>query len=242
MRQIICQIGPFTIYSYGLMFAIAVLVCAFFLSKDAAQKGISRETVFDLVFWVVLSGLIGARLFFVILNWKYFLQYPGEIINVQNGGLAFQGSLVFGTIAGLIYVKKNKLSLVTVIDLCAPYAALGQSIGRIGCFLNGCCFGKSVPWGIYFPVLKYRAYPTQLFDAIGLFVIFLFLKRMQKKSLLPGQIFVLYLVLASLLRFIVEFFRADHYHLFAGLSVYQWVCLGLIILAFYVNARLKSRA
>ncbi|OGX32122.1 MAG: prolipoprotein diacylglyceryl transferase, partial [Omnitrophica WOR_2 bacterium RIFCSPHIGHO2_01_FULL_48_9] len=168
MFPIILKIGPVTIYSYGLMMAVAVMVCVFLLSRDARSLGISSEKIFDFVFWVVLSGIAGARLFFILLNLDYFVRDPLEIVMLQKGGLAWQGSLIAGTVAALVYIRKQKLPLAPFLDIIAPYVALGQAIGRLGCFLNGCCYGKPLAWGIYFPVHQASLHPTQLYDALGL--------------------------------------------------------------------------
>jgi phosphatidylglycerol:prolipoprotein diacylglycerol transferase len=164
------------------------------------------------------------------------------MIMLQHGGLAWQGGLIGGTLAALFFIRKHRLPLAKTADLAAPYLALGQSIGRIGCFLNGCCYGKEVAWGVYFPALHYHAHPTQIYDTVGLFVIFLILKQMQQKNLLSGQVFVLYLLLAPLLRFVIEFFRADHTWSLFGLSIYQYVCLFFIIIAGILYANIKSRS
>ena len=240
MLPIICKIGPLTIHSYGLMLAISVLVCTFLLTKDARPYGITSEVVFDLVFWVVLAGIIGARIFYIFLNLNFFLQYPLEMMMVQNGGLAWQGGLILGSMVGVWYTKKNKLSLKNTLDLVAPYIALGESIGRIGCFLNGCCFGKEVSWGIYFPVHHARLHPTQLYTMAGLLSIFFILKKYQKISKIKGDVFVLYLFLASILRFLIEFVRADHYVTFLGLSIYQFFCIGFIITSIFLHKKLKG--
>jgi phosphatidylglycerol---prolipoprotein diacylglyceryl transferase len=242
MFPVICRLGPVSIYSYGLMLAIAVVVCAFLLNRDAKRAGIPSDIIFDLIFWVVLSGILGARVFFILLNFHYFVQDPLEIVMINKGGLAWQGGLVFAIAAGLWFFKKKALSLPKMLDLVAPYIALGQAIGRIGCFLNGCCYGKAVAWGIYFPVHNAHLHPTQLYSTVGLLVIFFILKRYQKVSPIPGLVFVAYLFLASLLRFGIEFWRADHYATFMGLSIYQFVCLGIMIAAFYAYSRIKSRA
>lgn len=221
-----------TIYSYGMMVAIAVAVCTSLLVRDARRRDIRADVILDLVFWTVIGGIAGARLFYVVLNYPFFAGHPDEIIMIQKGGLAWQGGLVLGTAAGVLFIRKRKLFLPGMLDLLAPYLALGQSIGRIGCFLNGCCFGKEVAWGVYFPVHGAYLHPTQLYLAGGLFIIFLILKRYQKFSQIPGLVFASYLILASSLRFGVEFFRADHQALFLGLSIYQFVCFGVLMFAF----------
>ncbi|MFA5058997.1 MAG: prolipoprotein diacylglyceryl transferase family protein, partial [Candidatus Omnitrophota bacterium] len=117
MHPIICQIGPLTIYSYGLMLAIAIIVCAFLLQKDARRVGISAEVIADLVFWSVLSGIIGSRIFFILLNLQFFAENPKEVIMLQNGGLAWQGGLILGTAATLFFIKLKSLNPAKIADL-----------------------------------------------------------------------------------------------------------------------------
>lgn len=225
MFPVICRIGPVSIYSYGLMLAVAVIVCSLLLSRDAKNFGIHADTVFDLVFWVVVSGLLGARVFFILLNLDFFINNPGEIIMIQNGGLAWQGGLIAGVGVGFGYIRKKNLPLWITLDLAAPYLALGQALGRVGCFLNGCCYGRTVAWGLYFPVHDAHLHPTQLYATAGLLFVFFVLKGFQKFSIsagyAAGRVFALYLILASLQRFINEFFRADHTIIFSGLSIFQ---------------------
>lgn len=189
MYPTIGHIGPVTIYSFGLMLAIAVMVCSFLLSRDASKVGISQETIFDLVFWVILGGIVGARIFFILLNIPDFSTDPKQIIMIPNGGLAWQGGLVLGCLAGILYVRKKKLSLSMILDLAAPYLALGQAIGRIGCFLNGCCYGRPVAWGIYFPVHSNHLHPTQIYDVVMLLGVFFVLKYLQKVFSSPRRNF-----------------------------------------------------
>ena len=241
MFPIICQFGPVTVYSYGFMLAVAAVVCTFLASRDAKKIGIPPGVIPDFTFGTVVAGILGARLFYILLNFRFFMDHPLEIVMIQNGGLAWHGGLIAATLAGLRFIHRKKLHLPTMFDLVAPYAALGESIGRVGCFLNGCCFGREAAWGIYFPVHDARLHPTQLYAMAGLFILFFILRHYRKIGKIPGDVFVLYLFGASLLRFTIEFFRADHYVLVLGLSVYQWVCVGLIAVAVYVHLRLKSR-
>ena len=144
---------------------------------------------------------------------------------IQRGGLAWQGGLIAGVICALMFIKIKKLPLLSTLDLAAPYIALGQAIGRVGCFLNGCCQGLPTAHGIYFPVHGERLHPTQLYCAVGLLIIFFILRfnRCHFKS--PGQLFAMYLMMASILRFFIEFVRGDHDHTFFNLSIYQWMTI-----------------
>lgn len=196
----------------------------------------------DLVFWVVVGGIVGARVFYIFLNKEFFLEHPTEIIMLHHGGLAFQGSLIAGLITGLVFIRRRGLPLGRTLDLVSPYIALGHAIGRIGCFLNGCCYGKPWIYGIYFPVHEERLHPTQLYESLGLLLLFLFLKNLQSRNQVPGRVFIWYLLLASALRFGVEFFRADHLELFWGLSIFQMVSLGVFAAGLYAKYHLESHS
>jgi len=221
------------------MLAIAVFVCSYLLKKDAARRNINADIIYDLVFWTVLSGIIGARIFYILLNLEVFLDDPIEIIMIQHGGLAYQGGFIFGLMATVIFLKKNKLAFLPMADLVAPYIALGHAIGRIGCFLNGCCYGRPVSWGIYVPGLHAHLHPTQLYEAVSLFIIFFILKGFRRMTLPAGQVFALYLVLAALERFVVENFRGDHDVLYWGFSIYQLVSLGIMAAGLALHVAIK---
>ena len=223
------------------MLVAAVFVCTFLLQRQARQKNLDSNIFFDLVFWIAVNGIIGSRIFFILLNGQYFLDNPSEMIMLQKCGLAWQGGLLFGVLTGIFLIKKKKLDVWKTLDILAPYAALGQAIGRIGCFLNGCCYGKEVSWGIYFPVHHARLHPTQLYDSLGLLVIFFLLKKFDAYKRGSGEVFILYLLLASFDRFVVEFFRADHTALFLSLSIFQLVSLFIIAGASYAYLFLRSR-
>ncbi|MBM3251395.1 MAG: prolipoprotein diacylglyceryl transferase, partial [Candidatus Omnitrophica bacterium] len=120
MHQIICQIGPFTVYSYGLMMALAFLVCVFLARRHARRENINPDKIYDLSFLIFISGIIGGRLLYIILNLSYFLENPSEIIMLHHGGLAWFGALIFATFAGIIFFKRNKLPVLKTMDFFAP--------------------------------------------------------------------------------------------------------------------------
>jgi len=242
MHPIIGHIGPLTIYSFGLMLAIAVVVCSFLLSRDAKKFGISQDVIFDFAFWVILAGIVGSRIFFILLNLPDFIANPKQVIMISNGGLAWQGGLILGGLTGLFYIRKKSLSLRLMADLSAPYLALGQAIGRLGCFLNGCCYGREVSWGIYFPIYDAHLHPTQLYEAGYLLMVFFILKNLQRTAIIRGEIFSMYLMFAATGRFINEFFRADHVNTAVGLSVFQIVSIGVFVIGFYMWLRLRRPA
>jgi len=123
--------------------------------------------------------------------------------------------------AGVFYLKRKKLPILRVIDLTVPFVALGQSIGRVGCLLNGCCYGKAAAVGLYFPVHQFILIPVQIYSSILLLVIFVILRFLQERPHREGQILCAYLLLYSVKRFFIEFWRADNPVIFLGLTLFQ---------------------
>lgn len=240
MHPILFQIGPITIYSYGVLLAIAVVVCSLLLSLDAKRIGVSQDTVFDFMFWLVTGGIIGARIFYIMISWDFYSSNLSQIIMLNQGGLAWQGGFLGGVVAGIWFIRIKKLNLRQWMDLAAPYIALGQAIGRLGCFFNGCCYGKPWAFGIYFPVHQAKLYPTQLFEAGSLLLIFFLLRYYQKSSPRPGLVFVGYLWLAAIERFIVEFYRADQGTWVWGLSLFQYIAVAVFISGIIIFARFRK--
>jgi len=240
MHPLIAHIGHFPVYSYGFLLAVAILTSSYLLARDAARIGIARDVIYDLVFWVVISGICGARLFYVGLNLEFFMAQPLEILMLQKGGLAWQGSFAGGLAGTIIFTRKHGLALWPLLDTAAPYIALGHAIGRIGCLLNGCCYGKAAAWGLYFPVWEERLIPTQLFMSLAQLFIFFLLRLFQRREGFQGRVFVLYLLFSSIERFGIEFFRADH-ELYFGLSIFQYVCVSIFFIALAIYARLKNK-
>lgn len=161
------------------------------LDGTAGQKGgKSPEFVFDSVLIGVLSGIIEARLFFVFLyDPGYYLSNPLQILNLQQGGLAFYGGFVFGLATILIYLYRAHIPVLSFLDLAAPATALGYAIARFGCFMNGCCYGKptTVAWGVVFPVIDgLKRHPTQLYSVIAGFLIFILLVWITRRGFVFG--------------------------------------------------------
>jgi len=233
MYPVICKIGPFTIYSYGLMLAIAFFVAATLARAQAKRQNINPDTIFNFTFTLFISGIIGARLFFVIENLDYYIKEPLEIIMLQHGGLSWFGGLICAIFVGAIILKKQKLGVYKILDLIVPFVALGQSIGRIGCLLNGCCFGRVSENGLYFPAHGEVLIPTQIYSSLVLIFIFIFLRFLQNRPHRSGQIFFSYLFLYSLKRFFIEFWRADNDVILFGLTLFQFISIAIFCISFY---------
>ena len=227
----ICKLGPFTIYSYGLMLVLAFLVSSTLACIQAKRQNINPETIFNLSFIVFISGVIGARLFYIIENIDYYIKNLLEIFMLQHGGLSWFGGLLLGVFVGILYLKRKKIPVYKILDLVIPFVALGQAIGRIGCLLNGCCFGKGL-------------IPTQAYSSLLLIFIFVFLRFLQDKSHKDGEIFFLYLVLYSIKRFFIEFWRADNTVIFSGLTLFQVLSIIIFLLSLiklFIIKKIASR-
>lgn len=240
MHPVLFKIGPFTIYTYGVLVATGFLLGLGLAIKDAKRHGISPYKIVDLGFYILLSALIGSRLFFILINITHYIKNPIEIFKIWEGGLVFYGGLILTVPTFLWYVRKNSLGVWNTSDIFAPSLAIGHAIGRIGCFFAGCCYGKpaeGLPWAIVFTnpeslaTIGVPLHPTQLYESIGEFINFFILITLRRYKSFNGQIFMTYILLYSLLRFIVEFYRGDTNRGFitSELSISQ----GISILMFF---------
>lgn len=216
------------------MLVLAFFASSYLASLQAKKEGLDPDLIFNLFFLVFIFGIIGARAFYVVSDLSFYLRNPLEIIMLQHGGLAWFGGVIFGSLAAIIFIKKNKLGLFRTLDLLVPFLALGQAIGRIGCLLNGCCFGRVSTLGIYFKVFDQVLIPTQLYSSLLLLFIFFVLRFMQDRKHLPGQILCAYLFLYSIKRFFIEYFRNDSPRLFYGLTIFQLLSLAMFVVSLLI--------
>jgi len=217
MYPILIEFGFFKIFTYGLLVATGFLVAILLASSRAEKEGLDSQKVLDLCFYVMVSALLGARLLYVIVEYRYFLDSPLEIFKFWIGGLVFYGGLILGVLISLWYLKRNQMPMWKTADLLAPSIALGQSIGRWGCFFAGCCYGKKtdVAWGVTFTdprsltPLEISLHPTQVYLSLNAVFIFIFLMWLSKRKVFDGQILWSYGILYSIGRFLIEYFRGD---------------------------------
>ncbi len=245
MYPALFKIGPLTIYSLGLFWALGALAAAWIVRRELKRYSYDPEIAASVVFAAAVAGLLGARLLFILEEWESFTRAPFDFI-FSGAGFSRYGGFVAGALAVVWAFKRNKLPLGQAADIAAPALALGYGIGRIGCFLAGdATWGKvtDVPWAMAFPNamagwadpltgMPYppgvRVHPTQLYELVQSLFVFAILWILRKKSYPHGTIFYIYLVLAGSMRFIVEFWRANPV---VGLAMteYQWISLALII-------------
>ncbi len=167
----ICKIGPFTVYSYGLMLVAAFLVSSRLSYIEAKKEGIYPDLIFNFMLSALIAGIIGARIFYAAYNIGYYIKRPQEVIMLQQGGLSWFGGLILSATYSVIYLKKKKIPAYKMLDLIAPFLALAHAIGRLGCLLNGCCFGKESLYGIYFAAHHAVLIPTQIYSSLMLLAI-----------------------------------------------------------------------
>lgn len=229
MYPVIFQFGFIQIYSYGLMLVFAFWVSVFLLTKQASILNAPKDFFWNMSFAILLAGIVCARFAYILLNLKFFLDEPGEILMLWHGGLVWYGGFLGGLTSAIIYLKCKRMPVLRTLDLIAPYICLAHSMGRIGCFLNGCCYGRRSQWGIYSPLANGYLIPAQLFSSLGLLIIFVILRLLQKRPHRQGFILFAYLIAASIERFIEEFLRGDSSRDYWGLTIFQVISIAIFL-------------
>ncbi len=236
------------------MIAAAFLLGLWTASRRGVRDGLKPDQVFDAGAWLILGALLGARALYVATYWREeFADQPlWEMFNVRRGGLVFYGGLIGASLAIIAYTRWKKLSLWKVADALAPSIALGYVPGRMGCLLNGCCYGRptDLPWAIHFPpdhVTKgVGVHPTEVYDALLNLGLYLTLAWLYRRKKFDGQVFSLYLMSYALLRSFVEAFRGDYtaVHRHGGFTPAQLIGVGIFVAGAFLwisRARLRPR-
>jgi phosphatidylglycerol:prolipoprotein diacylglycerol transferase len=222
MHPILFQLGPVTITSYGVMMALAFLAAVGLASHVTARslKGLVPLTpaqVPDLACAVLAGGLVGGRFLYVLLNWDLYRASPLEIVKLWHGGLVWYGGFGGGMAAAWWFLRRHRLPFLRTLDQVSPFfMGLGHAIGRVGCWLNGCCLGTT-------------RIPIQLVESAGLLFLYIGLRALQRPGLLrrPGTVFGAYLIGYGVLRWLVEYGRIGHPVVWAGLTFYQLISAAL---------------
>lgn len=233
----IASFGPFTLHSYGLLIAVGVFFCLFLMKRSARRYGFPpTEKVFDLVFVVVFSGFVGARFFYIVQEWSWYRSHPLEMIQIWKGGLVYYGGMAASLTGFFLYVKSARLPFLKTSDFTMPYIPFVHAFGRVGCFLNGCCYGKvcHLPWAVQFPLLPEPVHPTQLYEALFNLGLFGFLVWFYPRRRFPGENTSLYLILYPAGRFLLEFLRGDQPPWLFSLSLQQVLSFFFIWVGFLV--------
>lgn len=233
MKNELLHIGPLTVYGYGLMIACGVLAAYITIEYRAGKAGMEKEHVFPLFLWSLAGGFLGAKLAFLITEWKYFVHDPLNYLIYFSDGFVVYGGIILGVLTAYLYCRVNRLNFAKWADLCLPSVALAQGFGRLGCFLAGCCYGKETTsaLGIIFHHSEFAPnnvplLPTQLMSSALNFLHFFILVAVSRHTKKPGTVAKLYLILYSIGRFLLEFLRGDNERGYIGpLSTSQLIAI-----------------
>lgn len=250
MHPVLLQVGSLKIYAYGVFVAVGFLAAIWVAGREIARQGIDREKFYDMGFWVVLSAIVGARLFHVLVYWRQYAADPVEILKLWNGGLVFYGGFLAAVAACLIYLRRNRIPFLPVADASAIGIPLGLAFGRIGCTMAGCCYGKpsGLPWAITFSdpaslaPLHVPLHPTQIYESMAGFAIFGILYATRDRFRTPGVRFWTMLILYGAARSFLEIFRDDPRGFLGPLSESQVVSGVLIAYAAISLAAARAKA
>ena len=227
---------------YSILITIGVIIGAILAFREAERVGIGEENLIDLLLFAIPLAVIGARIYYVIFTWDYYSQNPKEILHFRGGGLAIHGAIIAAIITAVVFSKKRNLDFWTIADCCAPSLVLGQGIGRWGNYINQEAYGRptDLPWGILIDGVK--VHPTFLYESIGDILIFFFLLWYRKnKKEVSGEIFLLYIILYSTIRFFIEGLRTDSLML-GSIRIAQLVSVtGIILSIIYLNKRRNEK-
>jgi len=257
---ILIQFGAIKIHWYGLFIVIGILSALFITLRLAKYYKINKDDIIDISFWVILFGLLGGRIYDVLLEWQYYLNHPDNIIKIWQGGLAIHGALIAGLITAVYLSKRKKIPLLPLLAIMTPGLALAQAIGRWGNYFNQELFGSptNLPWGIPIQFVnhvpgyyEYRYFhPTFLYESIGNFVIFLILIGIfylirKNKQIIDAEknIIAVYLISYSILRFSLEFIKIDITPILFNLRFPQIISILTVIgtIAWLVLQKQKNR-
>jgi phosphatidylglycerol:prolipoprotein diacylglycerol transferase len=249
------KLGPVTVYTYGVLLAAAYLLGLRLAMSRAKSRGLDPNRTLDLGIAIIISALVGAKLLLLLVDFDRFRQNPGELFSIVRSGGVFYGGLIAAVAVAFWYMWRHKMPLWTTCDVFAPGIALGHAVGRLGCLMAGCCYGRptDVPWAITFTnpdaaanvgtPLGVALHPTQLYESGAEALILVLLLVTEKKGRpFEGRTFWSYMALYGISRFVIEFFRGDDRGvLFGAVSTSQFISLVLVPLAIGMLIYLSRR-
>ncbi len=266
MYPVLFRLGSFEVSSFGVMVALGFLIGGYLMQAELDRRGHDPEHAWSLITIAIVGGLLGARLYYLLLYWPATVANPWGALTAR-GGLVWYGGFL-GALPGLIwYVRRNELSAFLVADVAAPALALGYAVGRVGCFLVGDDYGRPTdqPWGVAFPrglppstadalrtrfaieippgvpdLTVLKVHPTQLYEVVFMVVVFAVLWRLRRRAWPPGRLFSIYLALAGLERLVVEVFRAKDDRFFGDFTMAQVIGVSSIAIAIILSLLLRS--
>lgn len=241
--RIAFEIGPITVYWYGIIIITGILLGWLLATRESKRLGLNKDIFSDLLIWAIPISIISARLYYVIFKWDYYMDNPGKIIAIWEGGIAIHGGLIGAVITAIIFARKKGVSFWKLADIAAPSIILGQAIGRWGNFMNQEAHGgevaRSFLENLYLPDFIINQmyidgvyyHPTFLYESLWNLAGFILLIFMRKLPLKKGELFLSYLIWYSIGRFFIESLRTDSLMLTETLRVAQMMSLVLIVVA-----------
>jgi phosphatidylglycerol:prolipoprotein diacylglycerol transferase len=255
MYPLLFEVGHFPIYTYGLLLAAAYLTGLGLAVRRARARGLDGDKVMDLGILIIAAALVGAKLLLLVVDFDYYSNNPGELVQIFRSGGVFYGGLILAVAAAFWYMKRARLPLWPTTDAFAPGIALGHVVGRFGCLMAGCCYGRpsSLPWAVTFtnPVaaenvgtpLGVPLHPTQVYEAgAELIILVLLLATERRGRPFPGRTFWAYMLLYAVSRFIIEFFRGDPRGALGMFSTSQVISIVLVPVSILMLWRLARRS
>lgn len=267
MHRVLFHIRSFPVLSYTVTVIFAYLIGYFFVLKEVKSKKYKPSTIIFLSICIIVFPILGARSWYILEHWNYFSQNLTETFKFWKGGLVFYGGFIGGIIGVIFFSSIAKTYLLETLDALSPGIAILIGIGRIGCFLNGCCYGKITvsPIGICFPAKHYPpvywdqlknglippnapcslpVIPTQIISSIDLFLVFAILWSLRKKEIFKGFLFALFMGLYGIHRFIIDFFRyySERIILLEHFTLYQFLSLSMILISIiFISIGLRKK-
>jgi len=250
MHPDLFSIGPLTLHTYGLLMAIGFIIGLLIAIKTGNRHGMDAQQIMDMGILLIISGVIGSKITYVLMNLSSYIENPLDM-NLWQGGFVFSGGLIAAIIVIFFYIRRHKMNMLMMGDIFAPSIAIGQAFGRIGCFMAGCCYGKpaTVPWGVIFrnpnsiAPLNIPLHPTQLYDSLSNISIFIILMILNARKKFNGQVFLWFLIMHSTARLLIERFRGDDRGIFPGTvwTITQFISILILMFSISLLYYLKSK-
>ncbi len=253
MNRVAFNILGFNIYFYSIFILLGVIIAYVLIIKESKKHGINKDLISDMIFYGLIIGIIGARLYYVIFNYKYYLNNPIDIFAIRNGGLAIHGGLIFGALFVYVFCKKKNINFLRMLDIIAPAIMIAQSLGRWGNFFNGEAHGGVVSYetlkNMHLPNFIINGmhidnnyyFPTFLFESLGCLVgAILIIAIRNKKEIKLGVSSGLYLIFYGIIRFFIESSRTDSL-MFFNIKMAQFISLISIIIGMILISKSKMQ-
>ena len=250
------NVGPLVMPTYGILLVLGMLAGLWIVTRQARKAGLVPDTISDMAVYAIIAGLIGAKVLLLVVEWPFYSRNPRELLSLFQSGGVFYGGLLGAIPVAFWYARRHRLDGWKTADVLAPGVVVGQAVGRLGCFMAGCCYGRpsGVPWAVTFTDLYANRnvgtpldtplHPTQIYESLACFLILGVLLWMAPRKRFHGQVVLAYVSLYAVARFVIEMFRGDAIRgfVFGGrLSTSQAIAIAMVVAAALVLPYLARR-